>query len=168
MVKKGFEKVTALLKIKLRNEPSSYIIETKDEFYAIDQITILENMEEVIGDNEDLIEIIYEIDKNKKKIDISKHLNLSSNNYIQTIKQTMYETCVLNPQFKKLRFTSETIKIQIYEEFCNIYNKEKENQMANESESFFVLSLRSIFKPVSDTKTIDNNDNDYEKRKNRS
>ncbi|CAI2195176.1 14380_t:CDS:1, partial [Funneliformis geosporum] len=39
---------------------------------------------------------------------------------------------------------------------------------ANESESFFILPLRSIFKPVSDTEVIDNNDNDYEKRKNRS
>ena len=37
--------------------------------------------------------------------------------------------CVLDPQFKKLRFTSEIIKIQIYEELRGIYNEEKENQM---------------------------------------
>ncbi|CAI2196135.1 6576_t:CDS:2, partial [Funneliformis geosporum] len=69
--------------IKPRNELSPCIIETEDEFDDIDQITILENIEEVIGDNEDLIEII---------------------------------SCILDPQFKKLRFISETIKIQIYEE----------------------------------------------------
>ncbi|CAI2196165.1 11040_t:CDS:2, partial [Funneliformis geosporum] len=70
------------------------------EFDDINQITLLENMKEVIEDN---------------------------------------EACVLDPQFKKLRFTSETINIQIYEELRGIYNEEKENQMANESESFFAL-----------------------------
>ncbi|CAI2192089.1 3788_t:CDS:1, partial [Funneliformis geosporum] len=55
-----------ILEIKSRNKPSSYIIETEDEFDDIDLITILENMEEIIEDNEDLIEIICEIDKKNR------------------------------------------------------------------------------------------------------
>jgi len=57
-----------------------------------DQISIFENMEKIIEDNEDLVEIPGEKSRNQNKVDISKPLNFQNKNYIKEVKQIMYES----------------------------------------------------------------------------
>lgn len=156
----GFEVVTTLLsgakyvtislmypaisriikEIKPNNEPP-LSIENEEELDEVDLTTILENIETIIGDAEDLIDVS-ELDKVKRKVNISMPLNLKTDDYLNKVKQTMYESmakywktsatvamiaCVLDPRFKKLRFTTDIIKRKIYKEFFDIFEKEKED-----------------------------------------
>ena len=106
----GFEEVTALLsgakyttisliypaisrvilEIKPRSEPSLSTITGNDEEEFVDdddQVTILENIEEIIEYDKDTVEIIDGNNKCRKKVDISKPLTLSAGSYIKEIKK---------------------------------------------------------------------------------
>lgn len=154
----GFEEVTVLLSgakyitISLMYPAISRLmseIKPNNEFLTTEiegeldenDINIFENFEKTIEENEDLIEIPDEMNKNRNKVDISKPLNFQNKNYLREIKQKMYESmvkywktsatiamvaCVLDPRFKKLRFTTEMIKNEVYDDLREIFNEEAE------------------------------------------
>ncbi|CAB5201767.1 unnamed protein product [Rhizophagus irregularis] len=204
----GFEVVTTLLsganyvtislmypaisriikEIKPNNEPP-LSIENEEELDEVDLTTILENIETIIGDAEDLIDVS-ELDKVKRKVNISTPLNLKTDDYLNKVKQTMYESmakywktsatiamiaCVLDPRFKKLRFITDIIKRKIYKEFYDIFEKEKEvlefeNELKDADKPFLPLPSQSTSAGSSrEIGTIivdeDNDDYNYEQRK---
>ena len=164
----GFEEVIALLsgakyvtislmypaifwiitEIKPVNEPSLTITGIEEDLEEVDQMTVFENIEKIIGDSKDSIEVIE--NKEKKNLDISKPLN--TNGCLNKVKNVMYNSmaeywktsatvamvaCTLDPQFKKLWFTTEIIKKQIYDELCYNFNEEKEANKAVNINFFF-------------------------------
>ncbi len=106
----GFEEVTALLsgakyvtislmyqaisriitEIKPVNESSLTITEIEENLEEVNQITVFENIEKIIGDSEDSIEVIE--NKEKKNLDISKPLN--TNGYLNKVKNVMYNSMI--------------------------------------------------------------------------
>jgi len=129
----GFEEVIALLsgakyvtislmypvifqiitEIKPVNEPSLTITGIEEDLEEVDQMTVFENIEKIIGDSKDSIEVIE--NKEKKNLDISKPLN--TNGCLNKVKNVMYNSmaeywktsvtvamvaCILDPRFKKL------------------------------------------------------------------
>ncbi|CAB5305043.1 unnamed protein product [Rhizophagus irregularis] len=174
--------------IKPNNEPP-LSIENEEELDEVDLTTILENIETIIGDAEDLIDVS-ELDKVKRKVNISTPLNLKTDDYLNKVKQTMYESmakywktsatiamiaCVLDPRFKKLRFITDIIKRKIYKEFYDIFEKEKEvlefeNELKDADKPFLPLPSQSTSAGSSrEIGTIivdeDNDDYNYEQRK---
>ena len=94
-----------------------------------DETSILEKYWKTIEVNEDLIEIPG-TSKNKNNEDICKPLNFQNKDYLKEVKQAMYKSmtkywqtsCVLDPRFKNLRFTSEAIRNNINNMYRDLHN----------------------------------------------
>ncbi|CAG8725642.1 4065_t:CDS:2, partial [Funneliformis caledonium] len=110
-----------------------------------------ENIKKIIKDNEDFIEISNENSKNKNKMDIFNSID--------------FQTCVLDLQFKNLRFIIELTKNIVYKELRDIFKDEEEAIKENheDNELFLPLISRSTPKTYSDLKTIEGSENNDEK-----
>ncbi len=138
--------------IKPNNEPPLSITDIEEDLEEVDLTTVFENIEEIIGNEEDLIEVDG-VNNGKRKVDISKPLDLEKDDYLKKVKQTMYESmakywktsatiamvaCVLDPRFKKLRFTTESIRRKINKELYDIFAEEKEIIESVSSDAVFL------------------------------
>jgi len=79
-----------ITEIKPVNESSLTITEIEENLEEVNQITVFENIEKIIGDSEDSIEVIE--NKEKKNLDISKPLN--TNGYLNKVKNVMYNSMI--------------------------------------------------------------------------
>ena len=116
-------------------DPENNNITTNNE----EEITILDNVEVIIDDNEnevkiEVVDLTSNTGRNKKKINISepmetmniipkirKILYNSMFNYWKNINKVGMLACLLDPRFKKLRFVKQRTRDQVIDELKDLY-----------------------------------------------
>jgi len=121
------------LNFELDLEDNNVITDNEEE------ITILDNIEVIINDNEneveiEVIDLTFNTGHNKKKINISKPIETT--NIISKIRKILYNSmfnywkdinkvgmlaCLLDPRFKKLRFVKQRTRDQVIDELKDLY-----------------------------------------------